>query len=146
MALAAMALSPAALARRKSEPEPDRVTVQHILIGFRRSVEGKEITRSRSEAKALAYELFEKAKAGADFDALVVEHTDDAPPGIFVLSNFGAQPGEGEISRGAMVAAFGDVGFRLAVGEIGIADWNPNNNPQNLPISPFGWHVIKRLE
>ena len=38
-----------------------------------------------------------------------------------------------------MVPAFGEVGFSLAPGEIGIAEYDPVK-------SPYGWHVIKRLE
>jgi parvulin-like peptidyl-prolyl isomerase len=38
-----------------------------------------------------------------------------------------------------MVPAFGDVGFTLRVGEIGLAPHDPTT-------SPFGWHVIKRIE
>src|SRR5512137_1517037 len=53
----------------------DVITVQHVLIGFQGSVPGKPITRTREEAKALADELFQKAKAGADFDAMVKQYT-----------------------------------------------------------------------
>jgi parvulin-like peptidyl-prolyl isomerase len=42
-------------------------------------------------------------------------------------------------ARDGMVPAFGDVGFPLAVGEIGMADFNPQT-------SPYGWHIIKRVE
>lgn len=41
--------------------------------------------------------------------------------------------------RAALVPAFGDVGFRLQCSEIGLA-------PHDERSSPFGWHVIKRLE
>jgi len=41
--------------------------------------------------------------------------------------------------RAALVPAFGDVGFRLQQNEIGLA-------PHDEKSSPFGWHVIKRLE
>lgn len=40
--------------------------------------------------------------------------------------------------RGAMVPAFGDVGFALAVEEVGLAVYDKD-------ASPFGWHGIKRL-
>lgn len=40
--------------------------------------------------------------------------------------------------RAAMVPAFGDVGFALEVGEVGVASFDEQ-------ASPFGWHVIKRL-
>lgn len=41
--------------------------------------------------------------------------------------------------RAALVPAFGDVGFRLQPGEIGLAVHDEAS-------SPFGWHVIKRLQ
>ena len=41
-------------------------------------------------------------------------------------------------TRDRMVPAFGNVGFVLAVGEIGIADYDP-------VASPFGFHIIKRV-
>jgi len=40
--------------------------------------------------------------------------------------------------RAAMVAGFGDVGFALAEGEVGLASFDEEK-------SPFGWHIIKRL-
>ncbi len=41
--------------------------------------------------------------------------------------------------RGTMVPAFGNVGFKLEVGEIGFAEYNEEE-------SPFGWHIIKRTQ
>lgn len=41
--------------------------------------------------------------------------------------------------RSGMVAGFGNVGFRLKVGEIGVAPWHEKD-------SPYGWHVIKRVK
>jgi parvulin-like peptidyl-prolyl isomerase len=38
-----------------------------------------------------------------------------------------------------MVAAFGDVGFQLEVGEVGMAVYDPVK-------SKYGWHIIKRLK
>jgi parvulin-like peptidyl-prolyl cis-trans isomerase-like protein len=121
--------------------EPDHIRVQHILIGFTGSVRGKNITRTPEEARTLAYSLLDSAKAGTSFDDLVVRHTDDSPPGIYGMSNLGvvsAGPPK-EYPREGMVPAFGNVGFKLAVGEIGIADYDPKT-------SPFGYHVIKRVE
>jgi hypothetical protein len=122
-------------------PEPDYITVQHILIGFEGSVPGKEITRTQGEAGVLATELFERAKGGEDFDALVKEYTDDAHPGIYKMANTGAEADMASqvFPRQGMVPAFGDVGFVLEVGEIGLATYDPNT-------SPYGWHIIKRVE
>jgi hypothetical protein len=121
--------------------EPDHIIVQHILIGFSGSVPGKAITRSKDEAKTLAYMVLSKAKAGDDFDSLVKEYTNDAFPGKYGMSNNGVSPdrSRGEYARSGMVGAFGNVGFKLGVGEIGIADYDPRT-------SPFGWHIIKRVE
>src|SRR3954466_10976094 len=79
--------------------EPDHIQVQHILIGFTGSVQGKRITRSKEEAKTLAYQLLDQARAGADFDALVRQHTDDSPPGIYGMSNIGVPPAKNEYAR-----------------------------------------------
>ncbi len=117
----------------------DHITLQHILIGFQGSIPGKNITRTKDEAKALANEVYAKAQSGADFDALVQQYTDDAPPGIYSLSNTGVPPGPGEYPREGMVPAFGNVGFSLKVGQIGIAVYDPAT-------SPYGWHIIKRLK
>lgn len=43
------------------------------------------------------------------------------------------------MGRDGMVPAFGDVAFSLEVGEVGLA-------PYDAKSSPFGWHIIKRLE
>lgn len=119
--------------------EPEHIQVQHVLIGFAGSVPGKRITRTQEEARALAYDLLAQAQAGADFDAIVRQHTDDSPPGIYGMSNLGVSPARGEYPRNQMVAAFGDTGFPLEVGGVGIADYDPRK-------SPYGWHVVKRLK
>jgi hypothetical protein len=55
------------------------------------------------------------------------------------MANKGVKPRSGnEYPRDGMVAAFGNVGFVLEVGEIGIADYSPD--------SPFGFHIIKRTK
>jgi len=118
---------------------PEHVQVQHILIGFVGSVQGKPITRSKEEAKTLAYQILDRARKGEDFDALVRQYTDDSPPGIYGMSGNGVPPAQGEYPRSGMVPAFGNVGFAISVGNIGIADYDPQQ-------SPFGWHIIKRLK
>ena len=114
------------------------ITVQHILIGFKGSVPGKNITRTQEQARTLAYQLLDQAKAGADFDKLVQDNTDDAPPGIYAMADTGVAPAQGEYPREGMVPAFGNVGFTLQPGQIGIADYDPTT-------SPYGYHIIKRL-
>lgn len=123
-----------------AKSEPDHITVQHVLVGFKGSVPRKPITRSKQEAHDLAYEILGLARQGDDFDRLVQRYTDDSPPGIYKMSNTGVAPAsEEEHPREGMVPAFGNIGFKLKVGEIGIAEYDPK-------ASPFGWHVIKRVK
>jgi hypothetical protein len=123
----------------KPDVLPQHVQVQHILIGFVGTVPGKNITRTQDEAKALAYQILERARKGEDFDELVRTYTDDSPPGIYGMAGTGVAKGPGEYSRDGMVPAFGNVGFAISPGNIGIADYDPTT-------SPFGWHIIKRLK
>lgn len=114
------------------------ITVQHILISFKGKLPGKPITRTQEEARVLAHSLFDRAKSGADFDQLVKANTDDAWPGIYSMSDTGLQPNQGESPRDGMVPAFGNVGFTLQPGGIGIAEYDATT-------SPYGYHIIKRL-
>jgi hypothetical protein len=119
---------------------PEHIVVQHVLIGFEGSVPNKPITRSQAEAEALAKDILEKSQAGEDFGALVKEHTDDQFPGFYFLANTGIEPNQAnEFKREQMVKGFGDVAFGLRMGEVGMADYDAQN-------SPFGWHIIKRVE
>jgi hypothetical protein len=126
---------------KASNGEPAYITVQHCLIGFQGSVPGKPITRSKEEARELATQLLGKLKAGDDFDEVIRKHTDDSPPGIYKMANHGmsASMGKQIYGRADMVAAFGDTGFPLQVGEFGLAE-------HDTVKSPFGWHIIKRIE
>ena len=177
--------------------EPERITIQHVLVSFKETP--VQADRTKEEAEALAGNLLEQARGGADFDALVREHSDDPvqpddpEPGVYRLLNNGVEGmdfgqmvsqlneqaaareqqlrkaiEDGEMAvadaeaqmqafveelqgkaavaqrelphpRGAMVAAFGDVGFALEPGEIGVAGFDAD-------ASPFGWHVIRRID
>ena len=136
LAVAAAAFGPAACARKA----PDRITVQHILIAFKGSIPEARVSRSLAEAKDLAFALYERARKGEDFGALVKQYTDDEYPGIYAMSNIGVEPDPArkEYARARMVKSFGDVGFRLDVGGIGLAEHDPKD-------SKYGWHIIKRL-
>lgn len=118
--------------------EPQHVRLQHILVGFQGTVPGKNITRSREEAQTLASQLLDRALKGEDFDALVKKYTDDQYPGVYALANRMVTPNPGEFARERMIPAFGDVGFPLQIGEVGMAQYEPAR-------SPYGWHIIKRV-
>ena len=120
--------------------EPSSITVQHCLIGFSGSVPGKSIVRSQEAAAELAAELLQKLNAGEDFDAIIKANTDDSPPGIYKMVNSGLPANQaGVYKRDGMVPAFGNVGFKLDVGEYGMSEYDPVT-------SKYGWHIIKRLK
>ena len=137
---------PDSLARYKKETlpvppkvTPQHITVQHILIAFEGSTR-KPVDRKKDEARKLAYEILEMARMGADFDTLVMTWTNDSYPGTYNLANFKVPvKGKDEYPREDMVAAFGNVGFAISPGNIGIADFDPKT-------SKYGWHIIKRLK
>lgn len=130
--------------------EPEFITVQHILIGFSTpnkgrpgtgsSVPGKSISRTKQESEVLANELLKRATDGEDFGELVKQYTNDSPPGIYQMANFGQDNvPAGVYKRSDMVPAFGNVGFPLPSGGVGLAVYDPDT-------SPYGWHVIKRIK
>ncbi len=119
--------------------EPGVITVEHILISFEGT--GTEAKRTKAEAQKLAYETLNRVKLGEDFTKLRKELSDDnksPSAGIYTLVNTGLTAREGEYERSGMVAAFGDVGFRIEVNEVGLAEFSTS--------SPYGWHIIKRIK
>ena len=118
-----------ALLMAKPEQPDEEITVQHVLIGFK-GAPRMTVTRSKEEANALAEKVWTEALSGVNFKDLMTMHSNDSGGGEYPMPKKG---------RKQMVAAFGDVGFRLKVGEIGVAPWRSAN-------SPYGWHIIKRIK
>ncbi len=79
--------------------------------------------------------MSERALGGEDFDALVKEYSNDPGGGPYTMST----DGSAGFPRSGMATSFGDVGWRLQVGEIGVAPYHPTK-------CGFGWHIIKRVE
>jgi hypothetical protein len=117
----------AALMAKPEQPD-ESITVQHVLISFQ-GAGVPNVTRSKDEAKTVAEKVWADAIGGADFKTLM-KQSDDTGGGEYPMTKAG---------RRHMVAAFGDVGFRLKVGEIGVA-------PFEAQKSPYGWHIIKRVK
>lgn len=121
-----------------NNPEPERILVAHVLIAFA-GASRSQATRSREAAEKLAYELLARARRGDDFNKLMKEFSDDPGEGVYGMANFRVSPKGNDYERKGMVPAFGDVGFKLPVGTVGMSVYD-------LQKSPFGWHIIKRLE
>jgi hypothetical protein len=110
-------------------PEEETIIAQHLLVMYEGSKSApKNIKRTREEARARAFEALARIKGGQPFDAVVAAYTDE--PG-------GAQrKGElGRFSRDMMVKPFSDAAFALDVGQV-----------STVIESPFGFHVIRRIE
>lgn len=120
----------------KAEHSATEVRVKHVLIAFKETGV-PNVTRSREDAEKLAAEVHAKAMAGEDFDKLM-QQSDDTGGGDYLMVTSGGN-GRTIFDRSGMVPAFGNVGWRLEVGKIGVAAHDPAK-------SRFGWHIIKRIK
>ena len=114
------------------------MVVDHILVGVTNSQ--MPVRRTKDQAKNRVAEIQAMLAQGGDWDALKREYSDDPPPGgPYTMVNHGLSGLGLERPREDMVTSFGDVSFRLAVGEIGVAVYDRDK-------CPYGYHIIKRLE
>ncbi len=121
---------------------PKAIKVQHILVSFTGAAGegrlGKRIPRTQEQARNLVHGLVKRLRNGEEMLPLVKKHTQDSAPGIYEMC-IGRPTKRGQVPRAGMVKNFGDVSFSLDVGEVGLAEYDRTN-------SPFGYHIIKRLE
>ncbi|MCF6228310.1 MAG: peptidyl-prolyl cis-trans isomerase [Planctomycetes bacterium] len=122
----------------RNEVDVDTIEVQHLLVAVKNPRIPK-VKRTDAESMELAAELYVRITNGEDFDALIKEYTDDSPPGIYGITTNKSNVKAGVYPRSGMVSAFGDVGWKLEVGEVSVAPFDKKS-------SPFGYHVIKRLK
>ncbi len=108
---------------------PDAIIAQHILVIYKGAKRApKTVTRSKADAKARAAEALAKLRAGATFDDLVKEYSDDAGS----VDNRGSL---GKFHRDDMDPAFSAAAFALQPGQV-----------SDVVESPFGFHIIKRTQ
>ena len=109
--------------------QPTEIGARHILIMHTQSKsKPPNVTRSREEAKKRVDEVLAKLRAGATFEDLINEYSDEP----------GAAERHGDLGvfdRAQMVKPFADAAFALKVGQV-----------SNVVETPFGFHVIKRTE
>jgi peptidyl-prolyl cis-trans isomerase C len=105
-------------ADRKKYETPERVTVSHILFDLRK--------HSKEEGEKLARDARSKVLAGADFNQLAKEISEDPS----AAANGGRIE---QFARATMDPAFSNAAFALK---------NPGDISDPV-LSQFGWHVIK---
>ncbi len=122
-------LAIAGAVREKKANEPARVGVRHVLVKYRGAKNAAEaITRSREDACLRAMEARDKMLAGADFDAIVKEYSDEA----------GAADRRGvlgTLERREMAPPFADAAMELSIGQM-----------SDVVETDFGFHLILRNE
>ena len=111
------------------EPVANLAKVKHILIGWKDldTHDPRADNRTKAQAEAIVKKLMDQLEAGADFDQLMKQSSED--PGS-------ASSGTAfEVSPDAqLVIEFKQLGLRLHVGEIGVVQ------------SDYGFHIMKRVE
>lgn len=122
-------LATAGAVRERKPNEPAKVGVRHVLVKYKGAKNAAEaITRSREDACLRAMEARDKMLAGADFDAIVKEYSDEA----------GAADRRGvlgTLERGEMAPPFADAAMELSIGQM-----------SDVVETDFGFHLILRNE
>ena len=112
------------------EPIANTAQVKHILISWKdleSAHDERSKKRTKQDAEALVRSLMTQIKAGADFDMLMKQHSED--PGS--ASNARAYTVTPDAQ---LVIEFKQLGLRLNVDEVGVVQ------------SEFGFHIMKRVE
>ncbi len=124
--------NPHAAANPHADPHggaaPEVAKAAHILIRYAGSTRAPAtVTRSKDDARKLANEVVQKAKAaGADFTTLADQYTED-PSGKGRGGSLGSFP------KGRMVPEFDKATFELSPGQV-----------SDVVETGFGFHIIRR--
>ncbi len=114
----------------RDELDVDRVKVRHVLVSFIGALRADDATRTFAEAEKHAAKLLARIDAGADFGALMERHSSDPGPGEYEMTR---------ADREGMATSFWKTAWRLRVGEVSVAGYDETD-------SPFGWHIMQRVE
>ncbi len=111
------------------EPVANESKVKHILVSWKAkdAKDPRGQARSKEQAEQLVTSLMTQIKAGADFDMLMKQHSED-PGSASSARAYDVSPSAG------LVLEFKQLGLRLNVDEVGVVE------------SEFGFHIMKRTE
>ena len=111
------------------EPVANNAQIKHILIAWKDLANAKDaaLQRTKEQAEAQVKSLMGQLRAGADFDTLMKQHSED--PGSATTARAYAVSPDAQL-----VIEFKQLGLRLNVDEVGVVQ------------SEFGFHIMKRVE
>jgi len=111
------------------EPVANNAQIKHILISWKDLANARDaaLERTKEQAEAQVKSLMGQLRAGADFDALMKQHSED--PGSATSARAYAVSPDAQL-----VIEFKQLGLRLNVNEVGVVE------------SEFGFHIMKRIE
>jgi peptidyl-prolyl cis-trans isomerase D len=112
------------------EPVANRAQVKHILISWKdleSAHDQRAQKRSKTDAETQVKSLVTQLQAGADFDMLMKQHSED-PGSASSARAYAVSP------DAQLVIEFRQLALRLNVGEVGVVT------------SDFGFHIMKRVE
>jgi len=124
----------------KRQVSPRRVKVKQILVRWSGARDPRGSKLDRSEAELLARALLARARNGTEFKKLVANEADAGLEVeiLTVVADFKTR-GAGEYSRADLPPALAELVFNLDVGEVGLCEFHEKE-------SPYGWHVVLRVE
>ncbi len=122
----------------RNEVDVDTIEVQQLLIAVK-NPQYPDVIRTNAESTELAAKLYVQITNGDNFDSLFKEYGDNLPPSISSMTKNKSKLEDGIYPRSAVISAFGDVGWKLKIGEVSVA-------PYDKVSSPYGFHIIKRLK
>jgi len=114
------------------EPLTNHAEVKHILIGWKDGGDGagkdaRATKRTKKDAEDQVRALMKEIQAGADFDALMKQWSED--PGSASSGRAYAVAPDAQL-----VIEFKQLGLRLQLNEVGVVE------------SDYGFHIMKRVE
>ncbi len=122
-------LALATVQRERKPSEPAKIAVRHVLVKHKAAKNPVEtVTRTREDACLRALEARDKILAGADFDAIVTEYSDE--PGAAARRGL-----VGTVERAEVAPPFADAAFELSIGQM-----------SDVVETDFGFHLILRSE
>ena len=111
------------------EPVANNAQIKHILISWKDkdAKDPRGQARDKAAAEQHVTSLMTQIKAGADFDMLMKQHSED-PGSASAARAYPVSP------DAQLVIEFKQLGLRLNVNEVGVVE------------SEFGFHIMKRVE